>query len=800
MFQAHEDFYVPYKMGVNISQYFDGKRITNNKRITYYNDIVAFDIETSSFTEFDEDSILTQDIEIYNYLKGTKIKINDKVYKEFPDFNLIRRDLFGRLYFSKNDGISIDSLYSDLCVTFPYAFNDEVINPYDQLARIIDAFQENEPIKEETNNKRSVMYVWQVAINGYTIIGRTWAEFIELINYISSKLNLSQDNRLIIWVHNLSMEFQYIKDYFEWKKVFALTTRKPIYALTTGGVEFRCSYILSNLSLANVGKSLKKYKVLKKEGDLNYDLVRHNETPLDPVKEIPYIINDVLVVSCYIKELMEQCGNNITRLPLTSTGFCRNHVKEKCLGHKNSLQFERYHKMISYLTIKDLDEYEQMQRAFAGGFTHCSARHSGDIMYDVDSFDLCSAYPGALCLFNEFPMSKGTVVTPQTTEELKKYLRLYCCIFDVKFINIRPRVINENYISISKCFEIKNPVNNNGRLVGADIAALTITNIDFDIIRRFYVWDDMKIGTFRIYKKGYLPKEIILSILDLFKNKTELKGVPGQEDFYTKNKQLLNSIYGMMVTSILMPFHDYDNIEGWTIDHRDPEKELNIYNKSKKRFLYFPWGIFCTALVRRTVASAILAFGDSYIYSDTDSIKAVNAKEHESYILKYNEFIKKQIMKVCSHYKINPDMFMPKTIKGETKILGIWEKETPKPWKKFKSLGAKRYMILTSEDELTLTVSGVNKKAAIPYMLETYGKDKAFDAFDNKLIIPAGYTGKLTHYYLDEPHAGYITDYLGNTIRYESKSGIYFEKTSYNFSMDAAYLKYLDELKGKIIA
>ena len=45
MFQAHEDFYVPYKMGVNIDQYFDGKRITNNKRITYYNDIVAFDIE-----------------------------------------------------------------------------------------------------------------------------------------------------------------------------------------------------------------------------------------------------------------------------------------------------------------------------------------------------------------------------------------------------------------------------------------------------------------------------------------------------------------------------------------------------------------------------------------------------------------------------------------------------------------------------------------------------------------------------------------------------------------------------------
>ena len=799
MFQVHENFYVPYKCGVDILKFFEKIKYTTNKRITYYNDICAFDIETSSFKDYDEEQYLYQDTEVYAYIKGTKIRITDKIYKEFPDFNIIRRDLFGRIWFSKTDGITIDSFYHDLLSLFPYQFSDDLINPYDQLSRIIEVFENNAPEKKETNDKRSIMYVWQVAVNGYTIIGRTWEEFIELCNYLHEKLYLSPDKRLIVWVHNLSMEFQYIKDYFKWVKVFALTTRKPIYALSDLGIEFRCSYILSNLSLENVGKSLKKYKVSKLVGSLDYDLIRHNKTPLKPA-EINYMINDVLVVSAYIKESIEQCGDNITRLPLTATGYCRNHVRQKCLGHKDSKQFQYYHNKISRLTISGLDEYEQFQRAFAGGFTHCSARHSGDIMLTVDSFDICSAYPGALCLFSEFPMSKGKIVTPKNTTDLKKYLKLYCCIFDVKFINIRPRVINENYISISKCFEIKNAVNNNGRLVGADIAALTITNIDFDIIRRFYVWDDMKIGTFRIYKKGYLPKEIILSILDLFKNKTELKGVPEMEDFYTKNKQLLNSIYGMMVTSVLMPFHEYKNEEGWTITKRDAEKELKIYNKSKKRFLYFPWGIFCTALVRRTVASAVLEFGDDYIYSDTDSIKAINAAKHEDYILKYNNYIKNQIKKVSAYYNIPPEMFMPKTIKGETKILGIWEKETKQPWKKFKSLGAKRYMILTSEDELTLTVSGVNKKFAVPYILDKYGKDNAFNAFSNNLTIPEGYTGKLTHYYIDEQYTGEITDYLGNTIQYFSKSGIYFEKASYNFSMDAAYLEYLDKLRGKIIS
>ncbi len=799
MFQVHENFYVPYKCGVDILRFFEKVKYTTNKRITYYNDICAFDIETSSFKDYDEEQYLYQDTEVYAYIKGTKLKITDKIYKNFPDFNIIRRDLFGRIWFSKTDGITIDSFYHDLLSLFPYHFSDDIINPYDQLSRIIEVFEDNAPEKKETNDKRSIMYVWQVAINGYTIIGRTWDEFIELCNYLHEKLYLSPDKRLIVWVHNLSMEFQYIKDYFKWIKVFALTTRKPIYALSELGIEFRCSYILSNLSLENVGKSLKKYKVSKLVGSLDYDLIRHNKTPLKPA-EINYMVNDVLVVSAYIKESIEQCGDNITRLPLTATGYCRNHVRQKCLGHKDSKQFQYYHNKISRLTISGLDEYEQFQRAFAGGFTHCSARHSGDIMLTVDSFDLCSAYPGALCLFSEFPMSKGKIVKPENTEDLKKYLKLYCCIFDVKFINIRPRVINENYISISKCFEIKNAVNNNGRLVGADIAALTITNIDFDIIRRFYVWDDMKIGTFRIYKKGYLPKEIILSILDLFKNKTELKGVPEMEDFYTKNKQLLNSIYGMMVTSVLMPFHEYKNEEGWTITKRDAEKELKIYNNSKKRFLYFPWGIFCTALVRRTVASAVLEFGDDYIYSDTDSIKAINATKHEDYILKYNNYIKNQIKKVSAYYNIPPEMFMPTTIKGETKILGIWEKETKQPWKKFKSLGAKRYMILTSEDELTLTVSGVNKKFAVPYILDKYGKDNAFNAFSNNLTIPEGYTGKLTHYYIDDQYSGEITDYLGTTIKYNAKSGIYFEKASYNFSMDAAYLEYLDKLRGKIIS
>ena len=823
MFSIHEDSWYSVQDTLNFNDFFDYKKIKTTKQVTYYNDIVAFDIETTSFEEETEEVYLYD--EVYNYLLGTKIRISQQTYEDIPDFNSIRVSLFGRLYFSKSEGIRIDSLYRDLVENFPYCFDEDIINPSDQLDRIIQVFCENSPVKDDEDNKRAVMYVWQIAINGNVIIGRTFEEFVQLMNQISERYHLSVDQRLIVWVHNLSFEFAWIKDYFTWDKVFAISTRKPIYALTTTGIEFRCSYMLSNLSLANVGKSLTKYNVSKLEGELNYDLKRHYKTPLTE-QEIHYCINDVLVVSAYIKELMEKpdAHNDITRLPLTATGYCRNYVRKNCLvGDNKEEQFRKYHEMIRHLTISGIEEYNQMQRAFMGGFTHCSCRHSGKKLACVDSFDFTSSYPYVLCS-EKFPMSKGKVINVTSYKQLKELCKYYCVIFDVKFIGLVPKYINENYISVSKCLDENlkplrekdrakyNIVTNNGRVVGGDIIT-TLTNIDFEIIDKVYKWKKISIGTCRIYKKDYLPREIIISILELYKAKTTLKNVPGQEDFYQKGKQLLNSIYGMMVTSVLMPIHSYDNEQGWTIEHKEAEKELKKYNKSKKRFLYYPWGIFCTAYARRNLWTGILAFGDDFIYADTDSLKVLNAEHHMDYINAYNRMVIRKLEMVSKHYDIPMDYFKPKTIKGVEKPLGVWDKETTEAeggqWKFYKSLGAKRYMILTGDDKLTISVSGVNKKYAIPYLLDKYGKEKAFDAFTEDLIIPAEYydkegnkkdgTGKLTHYYIDEPTEGELTDYLGNTIHYHSLSGVCLEKTSYKFTIEAEYLSYLKQIQGVLI-
>lgn len=817
-FKLCEDHFYNFDDPYYIDDWIDAKT-SRKKNITYLNDIIAFDIESSSFKEYPEEDDYKDDT-IYNYLKGKKIKVSKKLYSDIPDLSFIRRQLFGRLFFSETSGTAPDVLYNELAELDPNNFPDEIINPADCLDQILTVFISQLPKKEQPDgDKRAVMYIWQVCINGRVIYGRTWDQFLELTDYLSNEYALGPDRRMVIWVHNLAWEFEFIKDLFEWDKVFAISTRKPIYAVTTSGLEFRCSYILSNLSLANVAKSLTQFKLRKKVGDLDYSKIRHSETPLTK-KELGYCCYDVLIVSAYIYEcLSHEKRHMISELPLTATGYCRRYCREMCLsgsGRKEEdKQYKEYHSMISRLTISGEAEYKLMLRAFAGGYTHGNVSLVGHILYGgkeskgIASDDLSSAYPGALCS-EQFPMSKGEKIVIRSYKELNKNCKLYCCIFDCTFHNLRPKAVPDNYISISKCWhgnytpdndkyrESINAVTNNGRLVSADKISISITNVDYEIILKMYEWDRLEIGDFYRYKKSYLPKKLIEAILKLFKNKTELKGVKGQEDFYLKQKQLLNSVYGMMVTSINPPINEYVNGE-WTVRSEDLSEMINKYNKSKKRFLFYPWGIFCTAYVRRTILSGILSCGSDYVYSDTDSLKILDAQKHENFISSYNKMVTKKLEIMCDHYGLSQDLIKPKTSKGVTKYLGIFEDETSDGrWLAFKTLGAKRYLLMNKDHELELTVSGLNKKVTTPYLIKKYGKYKALEVFTNDLVIPGEYSGKLTHTYIDDKMEGYITDYLGNTIKYYSPSGIYLEAAEYRFSLESEYLNYIKTKQGEL--
>ena len=685
--------------------------------------------------------------------------------------------------------------YSNISASFDiesssFYINDDGITKYEQPTI---KNKRGETIPDESFRKGATMYMWGLGINGKVMIGRTWDEFIHAINRIVEFYETIPDEKhFIIYVHNLSYEFQWMRKLFKWHKIFAIDERKPIYAITEDGIEFRCSYQLSGYSLETIGKNLTKYKVEKLVGQLDYSLIRHYKTPILK-EEYDYLINDNLVVMAYIQEMIEYY-KNITRLQLTKTGFVRKACRDACFfdngSHKHhSWKYLEFQEFIHSLNITSKDEYIQWKNAFQGGFTHANSFYVGKVKNDVASIDFTSAYPFVMCS-KLFPMSTGERVQPKSIEEFEKLIDAYCVVFDVEFTELESTFQWEHYISSSKCdFDGYNIVEN-GRVVYAKKIKTTLTEIDFKIIRKTYKWKKAKYSNIRIYTKGYLPKDLILTILDFYEKKTKLKNVVGMEKEYQNSKENVNSIFGMMVTDIVRDEYIYDNDE-WKLGDVDIDKTLQSYNTSKKRFLFYLWGVYVTAYNRMNLWSGIIEFGEDYIYSDTDSIKGINIDMHMDYINKYNDAVIYELKQMCEFYQIPFEKCHPMTIDGKEKMLGTWDFEYT--MEKFKTLGAKRYMY-TKNNKLSYTIAGCGK-VGIEYLKATFNtNDEIFEYFDEEFTIPSFATGKLTHTYIDEPLNACISDFKGHRATICELSYIHLEPCEFTLSMAKSFKEYLTGL------
>lgn len=666
--------------------------------------------------------------------------------------------------------------------------------------------------------KCACMYIWTFNFCGHSVIGRTWEDFIKLCNMLNVELNLKGDTRLVCYVHNLAFDFQFFRGWLEWTSVFSLSKYKPLYAVCTLNIEFRCSYLLSGYSLAKLSEQLTIFNIKKMVGDLDYTLLRHSETTITK-KELVYVINDGKIVVAYIAERIIKDGN-IAKIPLTKTGYVRQYCRESCFNGGTHKRAKYIHLMRGMqLTV---EQYDMAKRAFQGGYTHCNPLYSHRTMKDVTSFDFTSSYP-AVMVAEKFPMSSGEEIEIKTSNDFYQNIKKYCCVFECIFTDLEPRIYFDNYISSSRCYiskrdrrenesleeykENTKTVISNGRLVRGSIVRTTITEQDYLIIEQTYKWSSMKIVKFVRYRKAYLPTDLVKAILYLYRDKTTLKGVVGKEEEYLNAKENINAVYGMMVTDIIRDKILFDT-NGW----HDPIKlslaekcdAIGKYNKSSSRFNFYLQGVYVTAYARRNLWSGILEFGYDYIYSDTDSIKVINADRHMEYIESYNRRIKNQLIKACRYHDIDESYIEPETIEGIKKPLGAWDFDGH--YSRFRSLGAKRYMIEYSNDsrnkkalhgKINITVSGVNKNAAMPYLLATY-KDSVFDEFKEGLYIPPEYTGKNTHTYIDEPIEGDLVDYNGVKGHFLEKSIVHLCPADYHLSLSDEYLGYIFSLDRRV--
>lgn len=561
------------------------------------------------------------------------------------------------------------------------------------------------------------MYHWQMDVAGYVITGRRWSEWVYFMSRLAEIYSINDNRRLVIYVHNLGYEFQYVRDYLEENfggyNVFATKNRAPIRVNTPNGFEFRCSYKLTNMSLNKATLNELGVTHIKAVGDLDYKIIRTAVTPLNDA-EFGYCVSDVVSLYELISMRMKNEHDNLETIPMTSTGYVRRDCRKACRKDHD------YHKMFSKLIMLP-HVYELLKEAGRGGNTHANRHMSGRVWSNVDSFDFVSDYPAQM-LLRKYPMSKFTPYGDvESMAEFDDLLREYACLFRVTLVNVKLKDnIAMPYIPISKCWQYVRKADDsiielridNGRVLSAPLLSMTITDVDYEILKRQYDWDSIAIQDMHIATYDYLPQPIRDCVMEYFKAKTDLKFAiqeekhredPNREKLenltylYAKSKNRLNGIFGMCYTD---PVHQQITVNErgeWETKEPNINDALDKFHKSRNSFLYYPWGVWVTCWARLHLENLIDITGqDRTIYCDTDSSKAVGVDI--SSVDKFNEKIIALAEERGAYYDCNGTRF----------YMGIAEHENDEPIAKFKTLGAKKY-VYHDKDGFHITIAGVSK-------------------------------------------------------------------------------------------
>ena len=575
--------------------------------------------------------------------------------------------------------------------------------------------------------EQSIMYVWMLHIHHHvTIVGRTWEQFHTLIQQINSELH---DETLCIFVHNLSYEFQFLQAVYKFdnEELFAVDRRKVLKCtMYDRKLEFRCSYLHSNMSLAEYTKKM-KVEHKKLDGDeFDYKEIRYPWSPLTD-KQLEYCIHDVVGLCEAVETEMLADGDNLYTFPLTSTGYVRRDAKKAMREVSPSFVKSQ---------SPNLEIYTLCREAFRGGDTHANRYYAGRILKDVKSADRSSSYPDVVCNC-QFPVSEFFHAGKLDFDELMHLItiRKKAVLMRVSITNLHlaDEFWGAPYLSRDKCRRIERGVYDNGRLLAADYLETTITDVDLRIILDQYSFDDLCAFDVAYARYGKLPQSLINATISYYRAKTELKNVPGQDIYYMKSKNKLNSIYGMMAQDPVKQstlFNDGD----WSVGN-EPVSEL-LDKSNAKNFLCYQWGVWVTAHARAALQEGIKLAGDNFVYCDTDSVKYIGDIDWSGYNAQRIKDSKKS-----GAYATDPN--------GITHYMGVYEDDGY--YSEFKTLGAKKYAYTYEPGGKTyVTIAGVTKRKG-GEELDKYGGLKAFSP--GFIFTEAGGTESI---YNDHPDFGVI--------------------------------------------
>ena len=609
----------------------------------------------------------------------------------------------------------------------------------------------------------SIMYIWQWHFDGIgTVVGRTWTEFWELKDKLVHELEY-QDCRLVVWVHNLSYEFQFLSGIYPFTadEVFCLKSRQILTCTMDNGlIEFRCSYKQTNMSL---GAFLKKTGVPDQKLTMDYSVKRYPWTPLTD-DEIAYCIHDVTGLVQAMKKRMEASGDTVATVPRTSTGYVRRDAR------RSLFWWSKNHRNL----FPNLDQYQMLREAFRGGNTHANRYITGEKLHNVFSFDRSSSYPDVL-VNCQFPVSPFVKIFSTDIKKIDKRIeRGLAVVIEVKLENVKlkDRYWPVPYLSVSKCRNASKVVKDNGRVISAESLETTITDIDLKIIRDEYECDITVLDGY-MSRYDYLPDAFRDLIKKYYQEKTDLK--TGDQYQYFLRKCLLNSLYGMTAQDpgkeeIIFEENNY---------LLNPEFNLmeKIIDYDEKGFLPYQWGCWCTAWARLRLEEGIRLVHDQggiVCYCDTDSVKYTGDN------ISWDAYNAERKADSEQSGAFADDA------EGHRHYMGVYEQEHT--YANFKTLGAKKYVYDYGDGKTYITVAGVIKSVGG----EELDKAGGIDAFKTGFIFSDA--GGLEAVY--NTHEPYEYEIDGHTV--VISNNICLNPSTYTVGLSKDYKELLEYIKEKI--
>lgn len=572
----------------------------------------------------------------------------------------------------------------------------------------------------------SCVYIWQFSVGTYNFLCRDFISINRFLHELSGMVKEIHNNAiLIVYDANIKYEFSYFAGILQDNitDIFAKSKTDVCSFTVNSNIKFQECLGVFGTSLANLAKTYTKTQ--KRKGDLNYNKVRNSRTHMNR-KEILYCVNDVTILSELSPIAIDMYIRKGFKIPLTQTGIVRQEVKQSMLSRRGAR--EKYINEVNEI-IGTKQEYVTFREfLYSGGLTHSNYEYVGYVFKSdnnapaIKCKDLTSAYPWAM---NNFSFPTGKLVH---SNDIRFTLKHKHYILKLTFANIRSKSTHST-ISEHKCVYLENPVIDNGRVLQADMLTIWVNEIDLSNIKLIYDYDkqDSTINDMYYFTDSKRCNAEMLKVMNTwYIRKTKLKPLTkdthsNDPDFndnckeYMRLKQLINSCYGMLVTSLYFENTIWKNGEIIT--------ESVAYDDAKN-VIFNPYiGYWVTARVRQRLIEIIAKYPANIVQYDTDSLYYIPTPDIESEFDNINDIIYTQITKVCKEKELHD--------------LGQWDNDGD--YIEFCGYGSKRYCGKHSDGTYKITFAGANKDdiqsecKRLDMNMFTYLKDFCIDTtYSNK--------------------------------------------------------------------